>query len=69
MEKSGNLEQIGIENSTHTTDIVSMCANMFPETIMSIQEEDYESGVLREDEWEEFGTIQISIDKLLTKIG
>ena len=60
---------IGIDNTAHARDIVAVRASLFPETIMSIQEEDAESGVPREDERADLDATQRSIDELLASLG
>jgi len=67
--KEGKLEAIGIGNAAHARDIVAVRASLFPETIMSIQEEDAESGVPREDERADLDATQRSIDELLASLG
>ena len=45
--KELNIDWIGIDNTEHAKDIVSMHAFLFPEKIMSIHEYNYDSGVTR----------------------
>ena len=62
------LEWIGIDNSTHTTDIVSVCTYLFLDTIISIKEEYAESGFLREDYQADLYIIHRYIDDILTNL-
>ena len=48
--KSLKLDLIGIDNTAHAKDIVDVHASLFPDTVMSIHEYDYESGVPRKNE-------------------
>ena len=41
------LDLIGIDNTAHAKDIFAVRASLFPENIMSINEDYYESGVPR----------------------
>ena len=49
--KEAKIDLIGIDNSEHARYIVSVTSSMFPDAILIIHEDDYESGVPREDEW------------------
>ena len=69
LSKEGHIQWIGIDNSTHNTYIVVVRKYLWPNTIMSIQEDHVDSGVLRENEHAELYYIHISIDKLLTSLG
>ena len=48
--KEVKLDLLAIDNTEHTIYIVAVHAFISPDTIMSIHEEDYEPGFIREDE-------------------
>ena len=60
---------IWIGNTTHGRDTVAMHTYLLHESIMSIQEDYYESGVLREDKREDLDYTHWSIDNNIVSPG
>ena len=64
-----NIDLIGIDNTTHSGDIAAVHESIFHGTIMSIHEEDTESGFPREYEWSKLYVTEISNDELIASLG
>ena len=66
--KEVKIGSIGIESLSYARYIVAVHASMFPEKPISIQEEDAESGLPREDERTDLDYTQRSIDEILASL-
>ena len=69
LRKEVNIDLIVIYNIAHARDIVAVNKSMFPETIMSIHEDDFKSGFPREYEWSDLYVTERTNDDIINSLG
>ena len=63
------LDFIGIDNTAHVRYSVAVCGSIFLEIVMSIHEDDYESGFPRVDKMEDLDATYWYSDELISSLG
>ena len=67
--KEVNIDLIVIYNTSHAIYIVAVNESMFPETIISIREDDFKSVFPREYEWSDLYVTERIKDDIITSLG